>query len=58
MTVEVLEGCSQEIEGWLENSSIDFGIVGPHPDGKMDWLPLKKEPYLGCLRERFPLCRI
>ena len=46
MTVEVLEGCSQEIEGWLENSSIDFGIVGPHPDGKMDWLPLKKEPYL------------
>lgn len=46
MTVEVLEGCSQEIEGWLENGSIDFGIVGPHPDGKMDWLPLKKEPYL------------
>lgn len=46
MTVEVLEGCSLEIEGWLENGSIDFGICGPHPDGKMDWIPLKKEPYL------------
>ncbi len=54
MTVEVLEGCSLEIEGWLENGSIDFGICGPHPDGKMDWLPLKKEPYLAVCAKDSP----
>lgn len=46
MMVEIREGTFQEIESWLETGTIDFGISSPASDEKMDWIPLKKEPYL------------
>ena len=57
MTVEVLEGCTEEIDVWLDNGSIDFGICGPHADGKMDWIPLKKEHYLAVCANDSPYAR-
>lgn len=46
MKVEIREGSFQEIEVWLEEGTIDFGISGPEAEEKMDWIPLKKEPYM------------
>lgn len=46
MMVEIREGTFQEIGNWLENGAIDFGICGPSSDERMDWIPLKREPYL------------
>lgn len=45
MIVEVREGTFQEIDDWLVNGSVDFGISGPATEEKMEWIPLKKEPY-------------
>ncbi len=57
MTVEVLEGCTEEIERWLDNGSIDFGICGPDSSKKMDWFPLKKEPYLAVCANDSPYAK-
>lgn len=46
ITVEIREGNFSEICSWLENGIIDFGITGQIISEKMEWLPLKKEPFL------------
>lgn len=43
--VEMREGTFQEIQSWLDEGSIDFGISSPASPEKMEWLPLKKERY-------------
>lgn len=44
--VEIREGTFQQIEDWLENGCIDFGICGPSAAEKMEWIPLKTEHYM------------
>lgn len=46
MTVEIHEGNFHEIESWLNDGTIDFAISGTAQEERMDWIPLKKEPYL------------
>ena len=46
MTVEVLEGCSQEIEGWLEKWLHRFRHRRSPPGRKDGLASLEKEPYL------------
>lgn len=46
MTVDIREGGFQDIDTWLENGSIDFGITGLDPANRLEWIPLKSDPFL------------
>lgn len=45
MTVDIREGGFQDIDTWLENGAIDFGLTGLDPSNHMEWLSLKKDPF-------------
>ncbi len=57
MMVEIREGNLQDIENWLEAGSIDFGICSFSDDSKMDWIPLKREPYLAVCSPASPYAK-
>lgn len=46
ITIDINEWRADEIEAGLENGSIDFGITSQPQIRKMEWIPLKTEPYM------------
>lgn len=46
IVVDIREGTFHNIQNWLEDGSIDFGICDSSEEKQMDWFPLKKESYM------------
>ena len=59
VSVDIWEGHYTEFTTWLENGSIDFALTGRGDDdtAKMDWIPLKKEPFLAVCPPDSPFAR-
>lgn len=57
ITVDIREWRSDEIEAGLEDGSIDFGITGPSRSGRLEWIPLKTDPYMAVCSPDSPLAR-
>ncbi|MCD8053299.1 MAG: LysR family transcriptional regulator [Lachnospiraceae bacterium] len=46
ITVGIREGQFYDLETWLKDGSIDFGITGQDPSSRTDWIPLKSDSYV------------
>lgn len=57
ITVDIREWRADEIEAGLEEGSIDFGITSPSKNGRMEWIPLKTEPYMAVCAPSSPLSK-
>lgn len=53
--VELLEGNTDEIQEWLENSRADFGLLSRKNIGNLKWLPLYEEPLVAIFPKDFYL---
>lgn len=47
--IHMKEGGIDEIESWIENSSVDFGLCSHRPSQKFDWIPLNDDPLMAIL---------
>lgn len=53
--IELLEGSTDEILGWLHNSRVDFGLLSRRNIGTLEWLPLYKDPLVAIFPRNFYL---
>lgn len=55
INISMLEGGIQEIDGWLEDGSVDLAFFSRQPHQTFDWLPLKQDPLLAVLPKDYPV---
>jgi DNA-binding transcriptional LysR family regulator len=51
--IHMKEGGIDEIESWIENSTVDFGFCSHRPSQKFDWIPLHDDPLMAILPKDF-----
>lgn len=47
--IHMKEGGIDEIEGWIENNSVDFGFCSHRSSQEFDWIELHKDPLMAIL---------
>ncbi|MDD3362192.1 MAG: LysR family transcriptional regulator [Hespellia sp.] len=52
--IELLEGGTDDIVGWVENSIADFGLLSKKHASSLNWLPLYEDPLVAVLPETEP----
>ncbi|MBV4418441.1 LysR family transcriptional regulator [Clostridium tyrobutyricum] len=53
--IHMKEGGIDEIESWIEDSTVDFGLCSHRPSQKFDWIPLHDDPLMAILPKDFPI---
>jgi DNA-binding transcriptional LysR family regulator len=53
--IHMKEGGIDEIESWIENSTVDFGFYSHKSSQKFDWIPLRNDPLMAILPKDFPI---
>ena len=63
--IELMEGGTDEIVSWVENSIADFGLLIKLHTGSLQWIKLADDPMMAilpkdfyCLREVFPISKM
>lgn len=63
--IELMEGGTDEIVSWVENSIADFGLLSKLHTGSLQWIKLADDPMMAilpkdfyCLREVFPISKM
>ncbi len=47
--IELLEGGTDDIVGWIENQSADFGMLSHRHTSSLNWIPLCEDPLVAIL---------
>ncbi len=55
IVLEIREGGFQDIENWIENGTVDFGMYSHTSKKNFEWIPLKEDPMLAVLPGNFPI---
>jgi DNA-binding transcriptional LysR family regulator len=53
--IHMKEGGIDEIESWIENSTVDFGFCSQRDSQKFDWIHLNEDPLMAILPGNFPV---
>lgn len=53
--IHMKEGGIDEIESWIENSTVDFGFCSQRASQEFDWIPLQNDPLMAILPKSFPV---
>ncbi|MBA5851631.1 LysR family transcriptional regulator [Clostridium sp. cel8] len=53
--VHMKEGGIDEIELWIENNTVDFGLCSNRNSEKFDWIPLREDPLMAILPKDFQI---
>lgn len=51
--IHMKEGGIDEIESWIENSTVDFGFCSQKSSQEFDWIPLQNDPLMAILPKDF-----
>lgn len=51
--IELLEGGTDEIVGWVENNIADFGLLSKLKTDPLEWVPLYEDPLMAILPKSF-----
>lgn len=54
ISIHLREGGVDEIEGWIDNSLVDFGFLSSRSTQQFDWIPLREDPLLAILPKEYP----
>lgn len=52
--LELLEGGTDEIVEWIEDSRVDFGLISRPKTERLEWIPLHEDPLLAILPPCYP----
>ncbi|AKN30282.1 LysR family transcriptional regulator [Clostridium carboxidivorans P7] len=55
ININIREGGIDEIESWIENSTVDFGFCSERNSQEFDWIPLKDDPLMAILPKDFSI---
>lgn len=53
--IHMREGGIDEIESWIEDSTVDFGLCSQRIPEKFDWIPLHDDALMAILPKDFPI---
>ena len=53
--IHMKEGGIEEIESWIENNHVDFGLCSRRDSQKFDWIHLQDDPLMAVLPNDFPV---
>ncbi|MGN0370718.1 MAG: LysR family transcriptional regulator [Butyrivibrio sp.] len=53
--IELLEGGTDDIVGWIENSIVDFGLLSKRNTNSLEWIPLYDDPLMAILPKDYPV---
>lgn len=53
--IHMKEGGIDEIEAWIENSTVDFGFCSQRSSQEFDWIPLHNDPLMAILPKDFEI---
>lgn len=57
VSIQIREGIRQELQGWLDEGSVDICFYTKRPGMKCDWTPLRDDPIVAVLPLDHPLAR-
>lgn len=53
--IELLEGGTDDIVGWVEDSVADFGLLSKRHTDSLEWIPLYDDPLMAILPKDYPV---
>lgn len=53
--IELMEGGTDEIVGWIENNMADFGLLSKRHTYGLEWIPLYNDPLMAILPTDYPV---
>lgn len=53
--IELLDGGTDDIVDWIENSVADFGLLSRRQTSSLEWIPLYEDPLMAILPKDYPV---
>ncbi|MGN0378384.1 MAG: LysR family transcriptional regulator [Butyrivibrio sp.] len=53
--IELFEGGTDDIVGWIENHIVDFGLLSKRNTNSLEWIPLYDDPLMAILPKDYPI---